>query len=453
MSQLLLFPDSGGCEEMAGLEPFRDSIGLDELFQAYFDCRRNKRASASALDFESDYETRLIDLHREINDGSYQPGRSIAFIVNKPVKREIFAADFRDRVVHHLVINKMNHLFEKEFIYDSYSCRIGRGTHLGIRRIDRFVRQCSENHSRDCHILKLDIQGFFMHINRNTLFAALRDFLVAHYTGLDRETLVELCRKIIHRDPASDCVIKGRRSAWEGLPPNKSLFHSPPGCGLPIGNLTSQVFANFYLNSFDHFVKHDLGVRFYGRYVDDIVIVHQDRAFLAALVPQIRDFLSADLGLTLHPKKISLGHFHNGVKFLGAVIKPGHILVAARTKGNFHLSIDRHNAVAEDHKPDKSERAAFLSSMNSYLGILKHYRTWRLRRHLLAAHVSPWWWRRFRVDGGMGKVAGRVARVWRSVSGNNLLGFILCIDFPCNQVSSSANIDHGTDHQVLSYDE
>ena len=115
-------------------------IGLDDLFEAYADCRTNKRNTMNALSFELDYESELVALCDEINKGTYRPGRSIAFVVNKPVTREIFAADFRDRVVHHLIINKLNPVFEKEFIYDSYACRKGRGTHFGIQRLDRFIR-------------------------------------------------------------------------------------------------------------------------------------------------------------------------------------------------------------------------------------------------------------------------------------------------------------------------
>jgi hypothetical protein len=413
MSQFLLFPEDEPeakpeviPDEVAPCA-FGDPIGLGDVFQAYFECRRTKRSSASAVAFESDYEDHLVALWAEINDGSYEPGRSTAFIVEKPVKREIFAAAFRDRIVHHLVITMMNHLFEKEFIRDSCSCRKGKGTHYGIARVDHFIRQCSLNYSRDCWVLKLDIQGFFMHINRITLFHALRDFLLAHYSASDRDILIELCRKIIHRDPARDCVISGPRNAWEGLPPDKSLFHSPPGCGLPIGNLTSQVFANFYLNGFDHFVKHDLALRHFCRYVDDIILVHEDREYLTSLIPRIRDFLMTKLGLTLHPKKISLQSYRKGIKFLGVMIKPGRICIAVRTKGNFRLSIERHNRLAEDHKPDKIGRAAFLSSVNSYLGMLKHYRTWRLRKHLLVEHVSPLWWKIYRPCRNLRKITAR----------------------------------------------
>ena len=370
------------------------SIALQDVFQAYADCRRNKRRTANAMAFEVDYEARLVRLCKQLNDGTYRPGRSLAFIVNRPVKREIFAAAFRDRVVHHLVINKLNPYFEREFIYDSYACRKGKGTHFGIARVQRFLRRCSAGGTREAHVLKLDIRGFFMSINRGILFDRLSRFVRSHYQQPDRELVVQLCRRIIHQDPARNCVIRGDRADWEGLPSTKSLFGARAGCGLPIGNLTSQVFANFYLTPFDHFVKHTLGVRYYGRYVDDMVFVDTDGDRVRALVPRVRRFLAKTLGLQVHPRKIYLQPARHGVAFLGTHIKASHICTAARTKGNFASSIAHHNAVVEDHKPGAAERDAFRSSINSYLGIMSHYATWRLRRRMLA-RVSPWWRRWF----------------------------------------------------------
>ncbi len=127
--------------------------------------------------FEVDYESKLIQLLEDINTGNYYPGKSIAFIVNKPVKREIFAADFKDRIVHHLIINKLNPLLEKDFIRDSFACRVGKGTYHGIKRVDTFIKKCSKNYSEDCFVLKLDIQAFFMNINRKLLFDKLHSYI------------------------------------------------------------------------------------------------------------------------------------------------------------------------------------------------------------------------------------------------------------------------------------
>jgi len=364
---------------------------LRDVFAAYYACRANKRRTANALAFEVDFETELVALWRELNSGQYRPGRSVAFIVDKPVKREIFAADFRDRVVHHLVINKLNPLFEAEFIYDSYASRAGKGTLFAVRRLERFIRSCSANYTSDAYVLKLDIAGFFMHINTVTLFHRLEQFIAARYGGGDRGLLIDVCRVIAANRPTENCVIKGHRSDWVGLPPGKSLFDATPDCGLPIGNLTSQVFANFYMNPFDHYVKHDLGVRFYGRYVDDLVLVHPDRDYLSGLIPVLGTYLDQHLGLTLHPKKTRLAHHRDGVEYLGAFIKPGRVYAGKRTKGNFHAAITRHNTVAADHQPSRDEQEEFRASMNSYLGYLKHYDTRTLRRAIVSQRVNGWW--------------------------------------------------------------
>ena len=409
MQQLSLFDFS---EHDSTLES-KPAIKLAELFEAYADCRRNKRNTRNALAFELDYENALLKLCDDINNGCYRPGRSIAFIVTQPVKREIFAADFRDRVVHHLIIKKLNPLFEKAFIHDSYACRKGKGTHFGIQRADRFIRRCSRNYSEDCYVLKLDVRGFFMHIDKRILFAELQHFIDEKYRAADKPLLLALCREVIDNDPTQNCVIKSKRHQWQGLPADKSLFHSRKHCGLPIGNLTSQVFANFYMNRFDHFIKHDLGVRYYGRYVDDFILVHQDKAYLKSLIPIIKSYLQDRLRLTLHPKKIYLQHYSKGVQFLGAVIKPNRIYIANRAKGNFYAAIEKQNALVKEHKPSKEEEAKFLSSMNSYLGLMKHYKTYLLRRSMLFKHLSAWWWNRVYLSGGIAKFVRRTRVVKR----------------------------------------
>jgi len=210
-------------------------------------------------------------------------------------------------------------------------------------------------------------------------------------------------KKIIFNEPTKNCIIKGKKTNWDGLPNNKSLFHSPPNCGLPIGNLTSQIFANFYMNTFDHFMKNELGIPYYGRYVDDFIIVHPDKEYLKSLLPTIADFLKNKLQLTLHPKKIYLQHYTKGVQFLGTVIKPNRIYIANRTKGNFYNAIQKQNEKVKQHKPDKEAQAIFLCSMNSYLGIMKHYKTYNLRKKMLFKNLSGWWWNYVYLSDGYAK--------------------------------------------------
>lgn len=383
------------------LDFFKKDTGfviIEELFQAYRCCRRSKRNTFNALAFEIDYESNLVKLCEEINNGTYQPGKSIAFIVNKPIKREIFASDFRDRVVHHLIINKLNCFFEKEFIYDSYACRISKGTHFGIWRINRFIRQCSQNYTKDCYILKLDIKGFFMHIDKNMLFERLETFILKKYEEQDKNLVIDLCKKLIFNDPTKNCIIRGKKENWQGLPLDKSLFHAPLNCGLPIGNLTSQVFANFYMNRFDHFIKHDLKIRFYGRYVDDFILVHPDKEHLKTLIFKIKDYLKLELRLTLHPKKIYIQHYAKGVKYLGAVIKPNRIYIANRTKGNFYQTITKINDVFKNREINKQKLQNSLSSINSYLGLMSQYKTYYLRKKILTNQITPIFWKFFKLE-------------------------------------------------------
>ena len=173
--------DNGGATTSRTLiigkvQPFisnNEKITLD-LFQAYFDARKNKRNTINALMFEKHLEANVFELFEEIVNYRYKPKPSICFIVDKPVKREIFAADFRDRVVHHFIYNYIAPIFETSFITDCYSCRKGKGTHYGIKRIDHFLRSCSQNYSQDCYILKLDIKGYFMSINKTLLFEKIK---------------------------------------------------------------------------------------------------------------------------------------------------------------------------------------------------------------------------------------------------------------------------------------
>jgi len=376
---------------------------LCDLFQAYYDARRNKRNTVNALKFELDYEAKLFKLYQEIKSRTYKLSRNICFIIFKPVQREIFAADFRDRIVHHLIYNYINPFFERIFINDSYSCRDSKGTSYGIKRLDHFIRSCSRNYTRDCYILKLDIKGYFMSMDRSILYQKIEKILQKYNTdcrggGLnadfDIDLIFYLIRKIVFHDPTKHCIIKGVRDDWKDLPKSKSLFSAGKDKGFPIGNLTSQLFGNVYLNDFDHFIKHKLGCKYYGRYVDDFVIVHQDKEYLKSIILVLRKYLHERLGLELHNKKIYLQHFSKGVNFLGTVIKPYRVYIRNRTKGNFYQKIKYWNDFLSKNKFQltKEEAKQFLACMNSYLGMMKHYRTYKLRQKILTRNLSIYFW-------------------------------------------------------------
>lgn len=359
-------------------------VKLDDLYRAYYECRKHKRRTSNAIAFELDFERNLIDLWREINSGEYQISRSIAFTVDYPVKREVFAADFRDRVVHHLIIDKINHLLEAEFIPDSYSCREGKGTLFGAKRVQQMLARCSSEGKEDCYILKLDIRSFFMSIYKPLLYQKLEDFLQAKYQGDDLAIILSLIRMTIFNNPDESCRIKGSLRDWDGLPHHKSLFWAERERGLPIGNLTSQIFANFYLNGLDKFVTQTLGIRYYGRYVDDFVLIHKDKSFLQEAHRKIAEFLDSELKLSLHPQKVYLQHYSKGVRFIGAVIKYDHIIIGRRTKGNLYNKIyGLLPIMAQSAGKTLEMLPCFNSSINSYLGLMRHYKTYHLRGHIL----------------------------------------------------------------------
>lgn len=372
-------------------------ISLEDVFQAYHDCRRHKRKSKQAQMFELDLENNLVTLWEQLRDGTYRIGPSTVFIVDRPVKREIFAAAFRDRIVHHLLMNALNPILEKQLVYDCYACRNGKGTHFGIQRLDHFMRSCSANYQEKAWTLKLDIRGFFMSIDRRLLFSRLDELIQNTYEKPDRDSLVHYCRMVVFNDPTHNCLVKSPESAWEGLPRDKSLFNARPGCGLPIGNLTSQVFANFYLSPLDHFIKNELGIRYYGRYVDDLVLVHASQKHLRACISRIRDYVSSELGLTLHPRKIRMQRVDQGISYLGCSIQVGHINAGLRWIHNWRQALLRNNLVVSDHKPGTDERQAYRATMNSYLGLIVHYDTYRIRCGILGAS-DPRWSRFFHPD-------------------------------------------------------
>lgn len=373
---------------------------IADLFRAYYNARQNKRNTINQLKFELNFEREIFKLHNEIETRSYKPSREIAFIVNRPIKREIFAADFRDRVVHHLLFGYLEPIIEKYLIYDCYSCRKGKGTSIGIQRAAKFLRSCPENYKKDCYIMQMDISGYFMSINRELLYHKVTGMLETEYQKcalsgkviqFDIGLVDFLLQRTIFRNPVDNCIIKGSASDWGGLPANKSLFYSSQGCGLPIGNLTSQLFGNIFLNDFDHWMKKKLGFKYYGRYVDDFFVMHHDKTRLLAALPEITAYLKESGQLTLHPNKTKINHYESGFLFLGAYIKPYRIYIANRIKGSFYQSLEKHNKVIRNHEPDDEEKDRFISSMNSYLGIMKCYKTYTIRKQMIRNRLSARW--------------------------------------------------------------
>lgn len=324
--------------------------------------------------------------------------RRSAFVVTYPKKREVFAAMFRDRIVHHLYFRYTHQLFERTFIAETYSCIQGRGTHYGVNRLRQHIRQASLNWSEKCYAMNLDIRGYFMHIDRERLLKISTESLnnMRHHrvwltddvpipSGVlltpqttwndirDFEFILWLTEKIVMLDPMENCIIVGDESDWDDIDHAKCMRFAKDGMALPIGNLTSQLFSNVYLNPFDQYVKRDLLCRHYGRYVDDSTMVDPDRYWLLAQVPKIREFMADELGLQLHMGKLHVRDVNQGVEFLGAFVKPYRDYISRHT-----LERIEHNIKTIDLRNAKN----VCSTVNSYFGVLSHSSSYRIRQRL-----------------------------------------------------------------------
>ena len=351
---------------------------LLDLYKAYKEARRHKRRKEYQVSFEMNIEEELIALRDSILSKSYCPGESTCFIIHDPKMREVFAAQFRDRIVHHLLYSYLAPLLEEEFIQDSYSCIKGRGTHYGISRLQEKIRQVSHNWSRPCYILKLDIVGYFMHINRNQLLAICLESLQKHKERIDYPLIEYLLTVTVLDNPIEHCCLMGQTSDWDDLPSTKTLFCSPPGCGLPIGNLTSQLFSNVYLNLFDHFMASLAGAGNYGRYVDDAYVVGERASDLRRLIPAAAGFLKERLGLALANDKLAIYSAYRGVEFLGAYIKPFRKYVASKSLARMARKL----AGLRNMPPDRR-----FCSINSFLGITSHFRSYNIRSRWIRGPV------------------------------------------------------------------
>ncbi|MGN1240403.1 MAG: RNA-directed DNA polymerase [Paludibacteraceae bacterium] len=363
---------------------------LSDLFQAYYDARKHKRKTRSQLQFEMDMEHQIVALYDELRYRTYRPSTSVCFIINDPKKREVFASSFRDRVVHHLYYNYIASLCDRRFIYDSYSCREGKGTLLGIERLEHRIRAVSHNYTRKAYVLKLDLQGYFMSIPREQLRREVHALLarVLPKSGLRRDIqslVLWLTDVFTLHEPLVDCRVRGSRTEWEGLPASKSLWHSPAGVGLPIGDLTSQLYSNIFLNRLDRFVTEELGCRHYGRYVDDFYLLSASRGQLRSWLARLQPFV-ATLGMRLHPRKIILQPVSlpcrqketPPLEFLGAVVFPYYRHCTHRTLAKYRLACRTWGMLLVRTIHAAQYQACFQAYM-SYAGYLSHFRAREVR--------------------------------------------------------------------------
>ena len=351
----------------------KEFITLEEIYDAYYQCRRRKRRTSSALDFEMHYERELRKLWKELNEGKYNISKSIVFGVTRPKHREVFAANFRDRIVHHLLMMKLEKIIESEMIDNSYSCRKGKGVEYGLKTLQKQINKVSDCYNVRTYALQCDIQGFFMSINKDLMFKKVKELMLNKWGYGNIEFWINLVEKIIKNRPELNCEIRGDKTILDNLPDNKTLFRGN-GKGLPIGNLNSQIFGNYYLCDFDKMLLKEIGETMeYGRYVDDFYIIGRDKEQMLKLIDKIRNFLKVNNQLTLHPNKISITDVRKGIKFIGGVVKPWGIYVGNRTVYNAFYAF----SYFKNHNLEQ-----YVQRLNSYFGFMRHRLSYGIRYNL-----------------------------------------------------------------------
>ena len=314
---------------------YQDIISFENLLATWDRFVRGKRSKKDVIAFQLALANNLIELHETLKNKTYKHGGYHAFNISDPKPRNIHKATVRDRVLHHLLYKELYCYFDPRFIYDSYSCRKGKGTHRALDRFKYFAGQVSKNYTRTCYVLKGDIKKFFASIDQ----AVLMKILERHIE--DREINALLCEII-------------------------SSFHTTgPTIGLPLGNLTSQLLVNIYMHEFDMYVKQELRVKYYIRYADDFAVLSDDKKYLEGLLLKFHDFLNNKLHLSLHENKVYIKTYGSGVDFLGWMHFPHHRQIRTTTKNKIIRKMKGYP------KPQ---------TVSSYRGVLSHGDTYKVRK-------------------------------------------------------------------------
>ncbi len=335
--------------EIATTHSYNNIISIENLLNAWKEFKRGKKNKKDVQEFEWCLVENVQSLHAELVAGTYQHGPYEHFKINDPKPRDIHKALVRDRLLHHAIYRQLYPFFDKTFISDSYSCRVGKGTHRAMNAFRRYAYKASKNNTQTLWILKCDIRKFFASVDQSALMEILRSYI-------SDEDISRLLRRVV-----------------------ESFSSTARGKGLPLGNLTSQLLVNIYMNEFDQFVKHKLKARYYIRYADDFVFLSPDRELLTALLQQARGFLRNKLELELHPDKVSIHTLASGIDFLGWVHFFDHRALRTSTKRRMFKTI--------------KDRQANTAVVTSYLGLLSHGNTYMLQREMieLANALNPEW--------------------------------------------------------------
>ncbi len=329
---------------------YNDIISVDNLLLAWQEFLKGKKKKEDVVLFQSKLMDNIFDLHNDLKNKTYKHGEYKAFKINDPKPRDIHKANVRDRLLHHAIYRMLYPYFDKKFIYDSYSCRNEKGTHKAINRFRYFCRIVSKNNTKTCFVLKCDIRKFFANIDHEILKSILSKYI-------EGKDVLWLLSQIID----SFNTTSATNSAM-------AEFVASKGRGLPLGNLTSQLLVNIYMNEFDQFAKHDLKVKHYVRYADDFVVMSEDKVYLEKILEQMKEFLENNLKLQMYPNKVFIKTISSGVDFLGWVNFSNHRVLRTSTKRRMFKNIKK-NTKKETTK--------------SYLGMLSHGNGYKLQKRIL----------------------------------------------------------------------
>lgn len=322
---------------------FNNIVSAENLFSAWDKFKNGKRGKKDVQIFEWNLERNVFELHRDLASKTYTHGQYHSFKISDPKPRNIEKAKVRDRIVHHAIFQILNPVFEAGFIPASFSCRVGYGTHKGVQYLQNVLRKASKNNKSPCFILKCDIKKFFDTIDHDILLAILK-------------------RKIKDED-----VIWLLKQIMSSFYSNYSLLGIAKG--VPIGNLTSQLFANVYMNEFDSFVKQKLKVKYYLRYTDDFIILSHNKNYLINLIPQVVSFLHDELCLKIHEEKTTIQKTSQGMDFLGYVVFNKYKLVRTKTKRRI---IRKFKNKINQYRDGIISKDSLAQSLQSYLGFFSH---------------------------------------------------------------------------------
>lgn len=317
---------------------FEEVISIDNLLEAWREFIRRKRDKRDVHEYYLNLMDNILELHRDLANLTYKHGGYQAFNICDPKPRNIHKATVRDRLLHHAIYRILYPFFDRLFASDSFSCRNNKGTHKALNRFRSMAYKASKNNTRTCWILKCDIRKFFANIDHKILLDILK-------TYIPDQSIIWLLQEIV------------------------GSFSTHPKVGVPLGNLTSQLFVNIYMNEFDQFLKHKLKTKHYVRYADDFVILSVDKSWLQEVLPKIADFLEEKLKLKLHPDKISISTLVSGVDFLGWVHFSDHRVLRTATKRRMIKKLE------VNKNPE---------TFNSYLGLLKHGNTEKLKNKIIS---------------------------------------------------------------------